>query len=1425
MAGASAPKPEDLAGKAAAAGPGGTKVGSGDTATGGTPADASRGQESADRSIYPQIAGYEVEAVLGRGGMGVVYRARQLALNRPVALKMVLAGQYASPELLSRFLTEAEAVASLQHPHIVQVFDLGKCDGNPFFAMEFVDGGNLSDRIAEQPLNFRDAAEMVERLARAVQFAHDRGIIHRDLKPMNVLLTADGTPKIADFGLAKRLHSTTDMTASGAILGTPGYLAPEQARGQTRNVAEPADIYALGVILYELITGRVPFVGESDVDVLGQVAEGDVPSPAWLRPSVPRDLETICLKCLEKNPKDRYATAAALAADLRNFLYGEPILARRRSRLERALRWIQRRPARAIAAIALVLAIVIGVTEWKQYRTRRDYVTETAALYQNAFPRWSFVREGLTPITEGTAQRRGISFRITRRGARGPVIRLDAINGSGFSTPFPIDIALVGAGEQSASRRESSLEYEWDAAGKISRIVAKDRSERTVWSFQFTSRTQGHYVDEYGTPRALTGSGATGVKFDFSPEGYTLRKLFCDPLGNPQPNHDGSFGEKFDVDDRGLPVLITNLGFDEQPTLHRVGYVKYRTTFDSMGNLQEVEFLDAEGQPAVVQWGYSKYRYAYDKYGNLAETTFFGPDGAPAMHRDGYAKYMQEFDDHGNIVSESYFDTAGRPVVTSFGYFRRRASFDERGNRTIAEYFDNQGQPTTGIDGFTKAVSKYDEQGNRLEFAVFGRDGNPTMQSNGVSRTVSRYDTAGNLLETSYYDAQNAPMLLRSGYFRQVATWNEKNLQTSIAYLGLEGQPVLHAEGYAVLRRKHDFRGNLIEELYEGVDGKPIEISDGYAIRRSKYESGRQVESAHFDREGNAVLMRLGYFKWKAKFDELGHEVERVYLGTKDERVMLPDGYSRVASTYDRRGNRVLDSYFDTHDKATPHKEGNVKLALQYDDRGNVTERKFLGADSKPIVLADHYAIERFRFDSRGNQLEVSYWDADKEPKPTWHRKGHSAARSVYDERGRQVEMAYYDPSGQLTMLSDNYAVVQAKFSDVGWPIEVRSLDTQRRPVLTTNRVAGSNSTFDARGQQTSITFVGTDGQPTTSMSGYSTLRSTYDEHGRLIEESYFDPQGKPTVSTSGAARVRYQRDTFGREVRMSMFGIDGKPAVHAQQGHSELVREFDSRGNMIRERFLGPDGKPVVNNQGIAGWNGVYDDAGRRTEEHYIGLDGKPAVGYDGSAGYVTKFDFHGNSIETTLVDPQGRAWQNDYGYACTRSKHDDRNRKTEVTLWGADGQPVLHKSQRFHRQTLQYDERGNQTEEAYFGLNGKPVSKPSGFHRWTAEYDYRGLQTRRKYFDVNNQPLAMAVTVVHVFAGGQADRVGLKAGDVVVDYDGIPVPDMNTLVARRKLEFEFTKQHELGVTRGGRKVSVQIVPGLLDAIFEDRAAGKAGS
>src|SRR6266446_2339012 len=319
----------------------------------GSPNDESDHAEEASR-MEMEFGDYALLEEIGRGGQGVVYRARQKSLNRTVALKVIGLGQWSTTPHLRRFRHEAEAAARLEHPQIVPIYEIGERDGSCYFSMKFVEGGQLDQIVRREPMSTRRAAELLVKIARTVQFAHEHGILHRDIKPGNILLDRNGEPHLTDFGLARLIEQESTVTNSFDVLGTPSYMAPEQAAGDVKKLSPAADVYSLGAVFYQMLTGQPPFAGGTTYETIRLVMETEPRSPRLWNPKIGRDLSTICLKCLEKDPQRRYSSALALAEDLERWQKHEPIRARRTGLFRRAGKWIRRNPTTAALVPALV---------------------------------------------------------------------------------------------------------------------------------------------------------------------------------------------------------------------------------------------------------------------------------------------------------------------------------------------------------------------------------------------------------------------------------------------------------------------------------------------------------------------------------------------------------------------------------------------------------------------------------------------------------------------------------------------------------------------------------------------------------------------------------------------------------------------------------------------------------------------------------------------------------------------------------------------------------------------------------------------------------------------------------------------------------------------------------------------------------------
>ncbi|HSV61992.1 MAG TPA: serine/threonine-protein kinase, partial [Chthoniobacterales bacterium] len=654
------------------------------------------------------VADYEIKGELGRGGMGVVYRARQVSLNRVIALKM-LTGHY-GPDELTRFLAEAETAAGLHHTNIIQIYEVGEMEGAPFYSMEYVESGSLADRLRNGPIDEREAAQLLISVARALHFAHRNGVVHRDMKPANILLDPEGVPKVADFGIAKRLTANSALTLSGAVIGTPTYMAPEQAKGTSRDVGAAADIYSLGAILYEMLSGRPPFVAEdSETALTVRVITEDAVSPAFYRPGIPRDLETICLKCLEKIPRDRYESAAAFAEDLRRYLDDESILARPPTTVVRTIKWIRRHPWRFVSRAALLAAIAAGafwLCDWELYQ--RPHIEYGGAL--------EFVNGGLEPamrLSKEETAKRPVNFRLTRRGRRGPVTLVEVLNSCGhpallrrlqLGEPIPIYIEGVNGAQPNSEKTAETFTVELTYDEQRAReLTARDRNGSVLWRVLYDrapndNAARAHFVNVRGFD-AAHATGASHMEFERDAAGRDLKVSFFNGAGQPTPNGEGVYGYKMERNGTGQLARITNFDSQGKPMANRAGVVAYALTRDNFGRTIRVDFQDGNEKAAAVG-GTSAVTTEYNANGTAERVTILGTDGKTARNPNDWAVQEIRYDEFGEVIARKYFRLGSddSPIVTGgwtaafdqFGYpsevkiagpksFRYALQHDERG--------------------------------------------------------------------------------------------------------------------------------------------------------------------------------------------------------------------------------------------------------------------------------------------------------------------------------------------------------------------------------------------------------------------------------------------------------------------------------------------------------------------------------------------------------------------------------------------------------------------------------------------------------------------------------------------------------------------------------------------------------------------------
>jgi hypothetical protein len=1258
-------------------------------------------------TALPNVPGYDILGELGRGGMGVVYKARQISLKRVVALKMIRGGADAGPEAVARFRAEAEAVARLQHPNIVHVHEVGGHEGSPFFSLEFCGRGSLVEYLRRHPLTVRQAAGLVETLARAVHAAHRAGIVHRDLKPHNVLLAGEPdapleqcVPKIADFGLAKFLDDDSGRTRSGAVLGTPSYLAPEQAAGRVHAVGPATDVYGLGAILYECLTGGPPFRGATALETLEQVRAREPVPPAARQPAVPRDLNTICLKCLEKDAGRRYASAEELADDLRRFLDHDPIRARPVGAAERTLRWLRRRPA-AVLAVALVALVAVGTAggAWMWHRQAEADERARAELAANAVTVACYASlvwrngepEGVGPLEEEEAVHRLPGYRVHYRG--GKVERIDVLNAHLVYNDHDSLPALLGqpAPQLLGFPRDASLLVVREADGRPAKVEARDPWGQLNWSLESTGAGAACFTDRRGSTNQRHFDTIIFLRLDADETGFVREIRLVDEAGRPRPTEQGVTAVRLERDGRGLPARCTYLDAQGQPKVN--GWLPPVRTeqHDEHGDLTEEVFWEADGRPATWygmhrkltgptahgEWeeayfdalgrpvagtdGFHRLRVRVAGRGTEAEFAFFGADGKAVANRQGFHRFLAVYDEHGVEQRMDYLGPDGRPAVhhdPTGDYFRRTTTSDDRGNLLERSFW------LDGPDGTSVLHFRTDARGNRTEEVALTADARPSSFDNGSTRRwTARYDARDHRVEQTYFDADGKPVTCRTAL----------------------------PEPHARATWSYDRQDRLVERAF-WVVGPAGELR----MCRRENGKGKIVEEAFFDDAGRPRLdPTWRQHRWTAEYDARGNVIAGANFGLDGEPVLHPEGDHRWTAKYDDHDNKIELSSFGTDGKPVVlAATGACRWTAKFDGADRRTEECFYGVDGRPVVAKYGYARRTWAYDGEGRLTEVATWGVDDQ--------GKLALQQREDGQGNVLELALFDKQGRPAAdEAGGFHRWTAKYDAKGRLLEKAYFGTDGRPVI--NRASGNHrwtSEYDARGNEVAGANFGVNGEPVLHRQGMHRWEGRFDDHDRQVEEVYFGTDGRPTVTKKEMAKWTIEYGTDGKVREKAWWVLD-------ERGGFVLSRRDNGQGKTVERRWWTADGKPAADpTSGAHRVASAYDGRGNLVEQDHFGADGKPVL--NKAVG----------THKRTLA-------------------YDDKDRVVEVAHFGTDGRPMRMPAAGSHRWTTKYDERGNKVEHAYFDVDGSPVLNKSGYHKATYRYDEQGKEVERLYWDVEGKPV----------------------------------------------------------------------------------------
>jgi len=1261
--------------------------------------------ETAD-DRFPLIPGYEILEELGRGTMGVVYKAKQTNADRVVALKMILAGSRAA-HTIARFRTEVETLARLQDPNIVQVFEVGEHDGHPFFSFEYCSGGSLDRQLANQPLPAINAARLIETLARAMHKAHQKNVVHRDLKPANILLTEDGLPKIGDFGLARKLD-VSGLTRDGAILGTPSYMAPEQATGRIKEHGPSVDIYSLGAVLYQCLTGHPPFQAATPVETLSLVLQTEPVSPKALKRGLPRDLETICLKCLRKHPTKRYGSALELAEDLKRFLEHEPIKARPVRMLERGIMRLRRRPLVPLAGLLAIILLVSSIGGWwlwhrnveqrriatdaQQKEENRLRVEQEAEVvhyeYYNAFAKRNGVPEGIGSVSEKDIPQRSLTYKFYRR--NGQIIQMDLVNGHKVPAPFHSVGTLIDRNIAADDpRKPCSFRFVRDAKGELAEEQAFDRAGRLVWKFKYSSPSTAFFTDANGIfVGARSKLGASHVRIDWSPDGREQTIRYFNAANQPTADDEGVFGAKREYDQQGLVTFSVNLDAAGAPMLNRARVGGSRAEYDARGNTTMLTILDHSGQASVTRQGIHQLTFRHDSNDRLTEVRNWQPDGKAAKCIQGHHRVARRFNDFGDCVEEAFFDVNDHAIQISEGYHRIEMSYDDFGNCSDFAYFDEKGGPAMDRQGVARKIYRYDGEGNQVEAAFFGpgHHKQPLLLAEGFHSWKAHFDNNGRRTELSYFDRNNRPVSQRDGYHMIHTGYDEQGNINDVSTHDTFGQLFAPRGQFARWTIRYEPHGREIERAWFGANNKPFETIWGFARRVREY-SNDTVSDFYFDAEGEATLHRDGYassFLWVVRKPTISAQV-MAFKDAANNMVFHRDGYAAWTKSIEPSG--VFYAQADDRAQKVVGREGFASWKGKADDQGRLTEQEFFGQNDEPINARCGYAKVVRIFGPQSDSVRMTYFVVDGRGKLI-------PIQLTFDTQGEALRPAYLENADkEVKQLDQNSGGVwQVRSDERGNRVSVIYLDSAGRPALHPHGFHQWRAEFDADGQETSRCYFDIDGHPVCCGDGWHKRVATFGARNKMIEESYWDIALRPAQLPNGYHRGVARYDWQGNLLESLCFNIDGLPLMN-RAGYARLERYYDGREEI-----------------GQVAW--ALDDAGRyittrRSVEPVKNVESFAYFTADGQAA----------------VHPEG--------YHRVRITYGDRNQPIETAYFDINGKPITNKNG-YHFKRNKYDS-GRLTEQAFFDTEGKPMSCADGWHKQASHFDKHGVEIERRYLAVD--------------------------------------------------------------------------------------------
>jgi len=1317
--------------------------------------------EIADHS-FPLVPGYEIIGELGRGTMGVVYKARQTSADRLVALKMILAGSRAA-HTIARFRTEVETLARLQVPNIVQVFEVGEYDGHPFFSFEYCAGGSLEGQLAVQPLSAVKAARLVQTLARAMHKAHQKSVVHRDLKPANILLAEDGVPKIGDFGLARKLD-VSGQTHDGAILGTPSFMAPEQVKGQIKEHGPSVDIYSLGAVLYQCVTGRPPFRAATPVETLSLVLHTDPVLPRVIKRGFPRDLETICLKCLRKEPQKRYGSALELAEDLGRFLEHEPIKARPVGLPERGVKWLRRRPAAQVSILLIMVtigALAFGSDLWRRVQESRKKAAENAESrriaeeanqisfkYFAAMTRRHGVPEGIGPLTETEARGREATFQFKFRGDK--VERVQRVNCQGSPRdPDAIPNLLRPiANDETVSEVAYQL---WYDHGRLEREEALGLGDTVLWSLRYSS------PERAGVRFSLSGTGEPAhgpelFRLKWSPDGFIEEVCSIDEEGRPVSTSEANC-LRFENDSRGLPTRLINILINSREGTEAVARVLAieERNYNAEGRSVGTAWLNGKGQ-ASLKDGY--HRLVIKETGMDREIACHDLEDRLTTRTDlGWSICRRKYTDQGATCEETYFDASGKGTVLKVSKMHCwTASYDSIGRELEWRALGLDRRPVRfpDKDGYVRRTTTYDAHGRVKQTEYW--------LCNNMDQLViwKREDANQNILEEWAFTADGAPTLFpEGGYHHYTSVYHDRDQREEVGFFDLYGNATLHEDdGYH--RSKTRYEGDKVEESYYGVDGSRVtNRKEGSHRWIDEYEKGLLKSVNHFGVNDIPVNGKDGYARRVNIYNREQKLLESVYWKADPQGKLHLWTRENVAG----KTSLVLEYNFFTVD-GVPTVDPDGKhhgWKAKYDDSGNATERAFFDLHGDKTLQND-FGIHRWtaRYDKR-NLVETASYDIDGKPANDL-KQGHARSSHVYNDKGVLQETAYWkaDPKGNLRLWKREDGktrkdgtiriLEECSFSAKGvpslfdkggyhrytqtWDETDHVLETavfglnEGEKVLRQDYGCHRWTALYDRDRPLQTNYFGVNDKPRNAKDGYARVCCQYDNKERLEETTYWK------ADLEGELHLWKREDAKRQLLLEASFTNEGKPSLFDKGGHHYYTQKWDEAGHVTETAFFGPkEGQKVLRaDSGTHRWEARFDEWGNHVASAHYGVNNEAVAHLElGGHRWTAKFE-KDHLLELSLFTVNDKSVNYKDGYARMCKLYDGQGVLQETAYWKADPNGKLHLWKRI-------DSKNRPLEVASFNSKGEPTLNSAGYYRVTYHYEGDSKTGEKRYFDLEGK------------------------------------------------------------------------------------------